>query len=150
MRFIGIVGHGSDKFDNRTEELARRFIFTILQNSISIYESVTMVSGHSPVGGIDIWAEEIAIGLDIPMDLKIPRQNCWNASYGYKQRNLDIARTSDEVHVILVKNYPNTFKGQKFPLCYHCDSKDHIKSGGCWTGKKAKEMGKICIQHTIE
>ena len=32
------------------------------------------VSGHSPVGGIDIWAEEIATERNISLDLKIPKQ----------------------------------------------------------------------------
>jgi hypothetical protein len=30
----------------------------------------------------------------------------------------------------------------KFDLCYHCGTKDHVKSGGCWTVKYARKLGK--------
>ena len=63
---IGIVGHGTKKFTPETEKLAKDIIRKILLEA----EDPIMVSGHSPVGGIDIWAEEIAVELGIPMDIK--------------------------------------------------------------------------------
>jgi hypothetical protein len=101
--------------------------------------ATVMVSGHSPVGGIDIWAEEEALALGVALDLKVPTTHSWDppGGYGYKARNLDIARSSDVVHVIVVDEYPDSYRGRRFPLCYHCGTSDHIKSGGCWTGKKA-------------
>ena len=147
---IGIVGHAKDKFDKRTEQLARQIIYNILDIAESIHGNICMVSGHSPVGGIDIWAEEIAMNLGMELDLKIPKQQTWNAQYGYKQRNIDIARCCNELHVILVKEYPIGYIGQRFSLCYHCKTSDHVKSGGCWTGNQAKKFGKPVIKHIIE
>ncbi len=135
---IGIVGHGSDKFTSIGEEEAKCFIDDILN------EGDILVSGHSPVGGIDIWAEENARKRNISTDIKIPKQNQWDAEYGFKQRNLDIAKDSDVVYVLVVRGYPEGYEGRTFLGCYHCKDRNlpHVKSGGCWTGWKAKEMGK--------
>ncbi len=145
MKRIGIVGHGTDKFTAKSKDEAFKLITEILSSCNCI-----LISGHSPVGGIDIWAEECAKRLDVPMELKIPKQRTWNAEYGFKQRNLDIAKYSDEVHVILVDKYPPDYRSTKFPKCYHCGTYDHVKSGACWTGKKAKELGKPVIVHIIK
>lgn len=139
MYTVGIVGNGSDKFTELGELRARGIIRQILCD----YEDPILVSGHSPVGGIDIWSEEVAEKLGVSMDIKTPKKNQWNppGEYGYKARNLDIAK-SDVVHVVLADSYPPDYTGMKFKECYHCasmgrDSTDHVKSGGCWTGKQA-------------
>lgn len=146
---IGIVGSGADKFTLKSEIEAKKIISKLLISEPYI-ENPVLVSGHSPVGGIDIWAEEYANSIGIFSDLKIPKQHTWNAEYGYKQRNLDIAKDSDEVHVIVVDKYPKDYKGMRFDLCYHCKSKDHIKSGGCWTGLQAQKLGKKVYWHIIK
>jgi len=144
---IGIVGNGTDKFTEMGAKRAQKRIRQILQE----HPGATVVSGHSPVGGIDIWAEEIAEELGHPTDIKAPRQNKWDAEYGYKKRNLDIAE-SDIVHVIVADEYPFEYKGRRFKICYHCkDTRDyHVKSGGCWTGNKAIEAGNIATWHIIQ
>ncbi len=147
MNKIGIVGHGEDKFTFKGKCKALALIRQILGDNFSL---PTLVSGHSPIGGIDIWAEEIADYFECPKDLKIPKQHTWDAEYGYKQRNIDIAKTSDEVHVILVDKYPPNYKGMKFKQCYHCFTDTHIKSGGCWTGKQAQKLGKKVYWHIIK
>jgi len=68
---IGIVGHRSNKFDERTEKIAKNLIRKILSTT----KDAILVSGHSPVGGIDIWSEEIAQELGLEMDIKTPKQN---------------------------------------------------------------------------
>ena len=108
-----------------------------------------VVSGRSPLGGVDTWAEEIAkeMGIDfVPFE---PIQHSWDGEYGFKARNLDIARFSDKVYVIVVDDYPPDYKWRRMlrdgkPYCYHCADRNrsHVKSGGCWTGWKAMEMGK--------
>lgn len=133
---VGIIGHGNDKFTEYGKETAIMIIKELLQNASCL------VSGHSPVGGIDIWAEEEAKRMGIPCDIKSPKQTTWNSEYGYKQRNLDIARTSDIVYVLLADSYPDDYKGMRFEYCYHCKTKNHIKSGACWTAHKALGMGK--------
>jgi hypothetical protein len=139
---VGLVGNGTDKFTPTGQQRARELIRELLVGASA------MVSGHSPVGGIDIWSEEEAVELGIPLDLKIPEINQWDpvGGYGYKARNLDIARDSDVLHVILADEYPPEYRGRRFALCYHhrggeglpvVTPTNHVKSGGCWTGKHA-------------
>jgi hypothetical protein len=150
MAKIGIVGNGADKFTALGQERAYKQIFAIL-----CHED-TLVSGHSPVGGVDIWAEEVARTMGAQLDLKIPDVHQWNpvGRYGYRARNIDIADSSDIVHVIVADEYPQDYHGRRFPVCYHCaqwggEAEDHVKSGGCWTGYKAKELGKEVYWHVI-
>lgn len=153
---IGIVGHGSNKFDPRTEKIAKNVIRRELKTAAES-NRVIVISGHSPMAGVDIWTEEIATELGLEMDIKAPKQQSWDGEYGYKQRNLDIARCSDEVHVIVVAEYPPTYQGRRFDKCYHCAKhnegkkiKNHVKSGGCWTGWEAFKLGKKCVWHVIK
>jgi hypothetical protein len=99
-----------------------------------------VVSGGCHLGGIDIWAAEIA--REIP-GMKVteflPESRNW---IHYKKRNLQIADRSEIVYCITVKNFPKEYAGMKFPYCYHCKTDDHIKSGGCWTVKQAEKKGK--------
>jgi hypothetical protein len=143
MSSVGIVGNGFDKFTDRGQRRARALIREILMGD----QATSMVSGHSPVGGIDIWAEEVAIALGIPLDLKVPEVNQWDppGRYGYKARNLDIA-LADIVYVIVADVYPQEYQGRRFAVCYHHRNNEgaprvtdtnHVKSGGCWTGKHA-------------
>lgn len=140
MRKIGIVGAGAGKFTPDTEQMAKLHIRRILASE----DGVILVSGHSPMGGVDIWAEEIAVSLVIPTMIFEPTVCQWNpvGGYGYKRRNLDIARQSDVVHVIVPKVYPEMYSGFRFDLCYHCGLTTHIKSGACWTAHQAMKMGK--------
>ena len=154
MYKVGIVGHGQNKFNERTKKIAKNTIRNILTKACATHAHVCVVSGHSPVGGIDIWAEEIAAEMNLATDIKAPRQQTWDAEYGFKQRNLDIARTSDEVHTILVEKLPDGYKGRRFESCYHCDKHGHhaphVKSGGCWTMWQAQDIGKDVQQHIIK
>ncbi len=147
---VGIVGNSKNKFTPKSESIARDVIRRVLTEAMNSHDTVVMCSGHSPAGGIDIWAEEVATELGIALDLKIPKQHRWDAPYGYKARNLDIASTSDEIHVILVSSYPPSYHGQRFNYCYHCHTDTHVKSGGCWTGLRAVEMGKDVYVHVIK
>jgi hypothetical protein len=142
---IGIVGHGADKFTAEGERLAREEIRRIL----SSHPHPVLVSGHSPVGGIDIWAEEVARAMGIPMDIKAPKTHTWNGEYGYRERNLDIAKSSSIIYIIVVSEYPKGYRGMRFDECYHCHSKSHVKSGGCWTGLQARSMGRRAVWITL-
>lgn len=148
---VGIIGCASDKFSIRAEKKAKDIIHQILSRP----EAEVLVSGHCPIGGVDIWAEEEAKLLEMKQDIKIPKQHSWDGEYGFKKRNLDIARDSDGVHVIVVDRYPKGYNGRRFtdgegnPFCYHCRMGGHIKSGGCWTGHKAKDQGKKVTWHII-
>jgi len=144
---IGIIGSGADKFTPETIIQA----FSLIQTILTSQKNVTLVSGHSPVGGIDIWSEHIAVSLGLKTRIFAPRTFAWDppSGYGFKARNLDIARWSDIVHVIIPKDYPISYTSTRFKRCYHCDSTSHIKSGACWTAHRAIEFGNKAVWHVI-
>jgi len=139
---IGIIGHGEDKFSEKGALDAKIYISQIIKEYHHQYSDLVVISGHSPVGGVDIWAETYANNIGVKTDIKSPHQCQWDAEYGYKQRNEDIANESDILFVILVDTYPLNYFGMKFNKCYHCNTDAHVKSGACWTAKLAKKMGK--------
>ena len=128
---IGIVGHEAAKFTPETEATAKAIIRSLLSEPLSV-----CVSGHCHLGGVDIWAEEIADELGRPKIIHVPKTLQWEG--GFKQRNLAIAKDSDEVHCIVVTTLPDTYAGMRFNSCYHCRTGDHVKSGGCWTAKRSR------------
>lgn len=131
---IGIVGAESAKFTQYGMEQARGIIRTLLAPADAV-----LVSGHCHLGGVDIWAEEIADELGRAKLIYPPARLQWEG--GYKQRNLLIARQSAIVHCIAVDFLPMRYTGMQFATCYHCveyNNPPHIKSGGCWTMHRAK------------
>ncbi len=137
---IGIVGSGADKFTPKGEAEAKVWIRELLsQPGVE-----AAVSGHSPLGGIDIWTEELAAELGLKMIVYAPKLQRWSG--GYRERNLQIAADSDIVYVIVPHTYPESYTGTRYMKCYHCNTRDHIKSGGCWTAKHAK----IGLWHIVE
>lgn len=132
---VGIVGHEAAKFTEAGEARARSLIRWLLRDPEAI-----LVSGHCHLGGIDIWAEEEAQALGRELQIFPPTHQSWEL--GYKPRNQQIAETSDRVAVIVAREYPPRYHGMRFPLCYHCGVDTHIKSGGCWTGREARRLGK--------
>ena len=137
---IGIVGSEEIKFTTSGREIAIQKIIELL--SMPGIEAV--VSGGCHLGGIDLWAAAIGKELGIYVIEFLPMKRTWNG--GYKERNIKIAETSDIVHCITVNKLPDNYTGMRFEGCYHCHSKDHVKSGGCWTMKRAK-LGQL---HIIE
>lgn len=151
VRRVGIVGAEASKFLPVAEEAAKRLILRLLQP-----EDITLVSGGCHLGGIDIWAEEIAVALSRPKIIHRPRVREWTR--GYKPRNLKIARDADIVHNIVAQEYPPTYKGMHFEICYHCAKRGrergvtwipHVKSGGCWTAMQAENAGKQVWWHIV-
>lgn len=129
---IGIVGHEARKFTAETERAARKIIRELLAP-----KGTTLVSGRCHLGGIDVWAEEIADELGREKIIHVPRTLSWNT--GFRPRNLFIARDSDECHCIVVRELPKEYAGMHFSSCYHCKTTDHVKSGGCWTTRRSKK-----------
>lgn len=139
---VGIVGHEGAKFTPVTEAAARVVIRHLLEAEDSV-----VVSGHCHLGGIDIWAEEE--GDKLGRQKKIFPAITYAWEQGYKPRNLAIAEFSDEVNCIVVDEFPEDYQGRRFAYCYHCDTDRHIKSGGCWTAKKARALGKVATWWVI-
>lgn len=146
---VGWVGAGADKFTEVTEAIAKSLI------RASLAAGDTVISGHSPVGGIDIWAEEIAAELHLEKTIFSPQIYQWEPpdGYGFKARNLDIAKHSETLHIAVLAAYPPDYKGRGFSGCYHCarggEQRWHVKSGGCWTGLRAREFGNRVVWHVI-
>ena len=131
---IGIVGSEGAKFTPETEQKAR----AIIRELIVPYDLV--ISGKCHLGGIDIWAVEEAEKLHKAFKEFPPAEKNWGA---FKARNILIAKTSDVVYCITLKTLPEGYRGRGWEkYCYHCDTKEHVKSGGCWTVKYARGLGK--------
>lgn len=136
---LGIVGHAAEKFDAVTERAARRTIALLVDE----LDPEVVVSGHSPMGGVDIWAEEVARDFGVLMDVHAPSVRRWDGPGGFKDRNRRIARRSDLVICVVVRDLPRGFRGMRFDGCYHCEKEGgcpmhHQKSGGCWTALEAR------------
>lgn len=133
---IGIVGAEAAKFTPETEHRAKEIIHNLLSDGDIV------VSGHCHLGGIDIWAEETADNHGYDKLIFPPKRLQWSG--GYKERNILIAKNSDLVVCIAVEKLPVTYNGMRFESCYHCGNSEplHVKSGGCWTTKYARKLGK--------
>lgn len=152
---LGIVGSEAAKFLPYTEAIAK----SMIQKAIQHYKPDGVVSGRCPLGGIDVWAEDIALDMGLKTLIYAPKVFQWSGTGGYRERNLKIARASDLVLVMTVDQLPDTFKGLKFSGCYHCRPHDymcggqkiepHVKSGACWTAWQAVKMGKKAVWQVI-
>ena len=143
---VAIIGSEAAKFTPDTERKAKDLIREILA-----YDEVTaVVSGACHLGGIDIWAEEIADDLRLRKLIFPPRHFRWSG--GYRERNLKIARACDVAHCLTLAVLPAAYAGRRFPAgCYHCrDHRPlHVKSGACWTVLKAQTFGKPGFWHIL-
>lgn len=136
---IGIVGSEQKKFTIGTEEKAREMI-RILLRPLS-FPGDLVVSGGCHLGGVDIFAIDEANKMKLRTREYLPPTRNWE---GYKFRNMLIAENSDVVYCITVKTLPLGYVKRGFEsYCYHCKTNEHIKSGGCWTVKQARLLGKL-------
>jgi hypothetical protein len=133
---VGIVGSEAAKFTPVTEKRVKKLIRALLDN----LDATEVVSGGCHLGGIDQWAAEAGVEMGLQVVEFFPRKLNW--SEGYAPRNRQIAQYSDEVYCFTVDRLPKTYTGMTFPLCYHCNTAEHVKSGGCWTVKEAFKLGK--------
>ena len=172
---IAIVGPQEDKWTETQKYKARQEILHLFIDNakepigvtgLSIkdfdFSNITLVSGHCPKGGVDIWAEEIADTLSIKKEIFKPEVNQWNdkevsvagynhyqgrdieteAEYtlmGYKSRNIKIAETCDVLYCIVpfndkIQHTCMQHKIMEYPY--------HPQNGGCWTMKYTKKLGK--------
>lgn len=128
---LGVVGHEQKKFRAATEARARQAIHA----AIDRHKPRALVSGHSPLGGVDWFAEEIAKARGLEMIVYAPKLHRWDGPHGFKARNLLIAQDSDLVLCVALRELPPDFDGMRFAHCYHCKGRnpEHVKGGGCWT-----------------
>lgn len=143
----GIVGNGSDKFTVLGQFRARLIINSILNLPDKL------CSGHSIMKGIDIWAEQIAINKGCYSKSLIMKPIKEHKEF-YEIRNRMIAQYSNELHIIVAKQYPKKYTGKRFKICYHHKDEfrfTHVKSGACWTGNMFRQIHhKEPIYHVVD
>ena len=133
---LGIVGSEAAKFTAQIEAVARR----VIRDLIRTHGAARVVSGRCLLDGVDIDAVEEARALGVAVTEFPPRTYSWQS--GYMPRNVQIAEASDYVACITLKELPPGYAGMRWRLCYHCGTTAHVKSGGCWTVKYARKIGK--------
>lgn len=131
----GIVGSEAAKFTPRAEASARQKILGLLR------PGDVVVSGRCPRGGVDDWAEQIALQLGLPFIGYPPRTHDWK---GFKARNIQIAEALEHGVCITPAKLAASYRGRarRTKSCYHCGRNDHVVSGGCWTLQYARRLGK--------
>lgn len=139
---LGIVGSEGAKFTDETKMRAYAAIMDAIQRN----GATEICSGECHLGGIDVWAHEVADQLHIPFTPFPPKNHRWEPD-GYKARNIQIYQWSDKVVCITLKKLPAHFRGMKFDGCYHCGDRNppHVKSGGCWTAWRCKDREWVII-----
>ncbi len=132
------------------------------------FEDITLVSGHCPKGGIDLYAEEMADELGIQKEIYPAEVNQWEdvVNYdkgfpkngiisisrmkGYKSRNIQIAEACNILYCIVPKRYVDAGPSAESDYCKHCKEWGHPTNGGCftleWTKKLNKETHLIVIE----
>ena len=121
---LGIVG--TSRLTQKEAELAS----SVIKKEINEISPDFVISGGAK--GIDSLAIEIAKDLGIAYIIHNPRGQAWEY---YKERNIIIAKQSDQVICI-------SFKTSE-PDCYHHTPKSpHRKTAGCWTMNYARKLGR--------
>jgi len=133
----GIVGSEAAKFTPEAEASARYKIVGLLR------PGDVVVSGCCPRGGVDDWAEEIALELRLPFVGYRPLTHDWE---GFKARNIQIAEAYEQGVCITPRELALDYRGRRVKGCYHCrrddQPDDHVVSGGCWTLQYGRRLGK--------
>lgn len=115
---IAIVGAEEYKWKGYDIGIVKETISNILK------VPCTLISGHCPKGGVDIWAEDYANSKGIETQIYKPQHNTWRP-HGYEERNILIAQNCDVIYVISPRS-----------------QKSAVWNGGIWTGMYAKQLGK--------
>ena len=143
---VAIVGSSESHWAPNQKVKAILYIHDLLEEMSSswLYKKVTLVSGGSPKGGIDIYAEMVADELGLEKEIYYPEVNQWEDKTlytisilpyepvkilkGYKSRNIQIAEACDVLYCI--------------------DPKVRVGGGVFWTYSKAKVLGKE-VHHVV-
>ena len=137
------MGTSKVGFDQQADRLLSEVRGIVMKFYEEYGKDLIIVSGHSPKGGTDIFAETIARSFGIKTEIYPAEVNQWNGKNvnhkrlkGYKARNVQIAKACDILYCFTLSN------SDRRRGCYHCQNYKHLRSGGCWTLKKAQVLGK--------
>ena len=114
---IGIVGSSKIK-ENDVLIFVKNILNKFTKNTV-------IITGGAK--GVDTAVKQCCDELGYICKEIFPKSNNWE---GFKERNLQIAKESDHV-ISIALPYSKQF-------CYHCNSKTHEKTAGCYTGKHCK------------
>ena len=121
-----------------TSKISARFdietALKIIQKELSHIPQLIISGGAE---GIDSMAVNTAKLQGIQTVTYPPLKPFWKY---YKMRNKLIAKACDELVCITTKTQNER--------CYHCNA-DHQRTGGCWTMKKTKELGKTARLYVV-
>ena len=101
-------------------------------------ESIVMVSGGCPKGGVDEWAERIATELDVPRVIFEPEKEEWKY---YKKRNIEIVEFVD-ILICIEPMWVQEFGAHRKYFVPEINAFCR-RSGGTWTLDRAKIEGKL-------
>lgn len=117
---IVIVGSEQKKWTKDKETICRALIHMLMEAQ----PEALYISGECHLGGVDQWVKEIAQNLNKRYRGYPPKKNSW---YYYKKRNIQMAKEGN----LVIDLEPEGFT-----------------SGGTWTVKYAKSIGKVGV--TVE
>ena len=126
---IAIVG--SSHLTEEEEIKVRKYCEYILTRTLKENRNQVLVSGGA--NGVDKIAEDVADYFSIKTEIYKPKKQ--ETEY-FRERNEKIAEVCDVLYSIATP--------VKKTECYHCDkmTPKHERTGGCWTGKMARDKGK--------
>ncbi|MDE1814394.1 MAG: hypothetical protein KGI05_07000 [Thaumarchaeota archaeon] len=136
MKYLGIVG---SSHLSEVEEMDVRKTIPFLVNSFRLnnpFDDIGVVTGDAK--GVDKLVWEY-VKLDEELTNNSRRYEANGTSWKY-YINIAIATCADIVISITTK--------LKTEGCYHCNE-NHQRSGGCWTAKYARKLGKEGITIVI-
>ena len=124
---IAIVGTSKNLSENEERDV-RQYCSQIIQSYDK--NTTTIITGGAK--GVDEIAKEITHQLGYKIQEYLPEEQNWKS---FKKRNIQIATNSDELFCITTPVHDTK--------CYHHNTpQNHQKTAGCYTMKKAKELGK--------
>jgi len=170
---IAIVGAQESKWTKEQKKKVKEAIEIIFFHDCGFDRNITLVSGHCPYGGVDIWAEEIADDLKIKKEIYKSLVNQWedskqkcNICHGTGMKDMGWHKRFGEWehdkeacdNFGCIKGWQKLrgYKSRNIQIAEVCDilyciePKGRTRSGGIWTMNYAKKLGKKVYLVKIE
>lgn len=148
MRIV-IVGAEEKYWGGIAKIKAQNVIFELL----SELKPDTLISGHCPAGGVDIWAEGYAYILGIRTEIYKPETMQWHGisgKRGFRDRNLQIASSDFDAFYVIspVHNGELVWNGGEY-TANHAE-KTRLKHTRVFTRIRISESGVVQMATTTQ